>query len=390
MMVCSGWVARFFDAPEAAGLLKLMAAAVLIRGGTSIGVVLLRKELHYRPLFVYSMTNTLIDLVATVLLACWLRNAWALVWGRLVAQCAACLVSYAVAPYRPRWMLARGHLGEFYRFGRWIFSSSFIIYLLREGDDIVLGRMAGTMALGFYQMAYRISNLPATQITHVVSRIALPAYSSIRDRPEQLRRVFLETLQLVCAVSLPVGVGILITAPTFTPVLLGQQWLPAVPAIQLLALFGMIRSIGANAGPLFLATGRPDLETRLLLAKLVLLAAIIFPMISLYGLYGACWAVLINAALMKPVTDYLAARLIGSPFRQVLAAQVWALCCAAVMGLVLVVLDHAVPQPVSALKLVVQIAMGAVVYMMCLLAAERWTGMHVMQSVRKLWKGFRE
>jgi len=382
-------IAHFFRTSEASGLLRLLAVSIFIRGFTSLGVVFLRRDLQYNKLFVYSMSNTIVELVVTIICAILLRNAWALVWGRVIGQLVACAVSYGIAPYWPTLKFERSSLKELYGFGRWIFGSSFLIYLLREGDDIVLGRIAGAAALGLYQMSYRISNLPATQITHVVSRITLPSFSALQDQTDRLRSLFLETLQMVCLVSVPLAVGIICIAPSFTVSVLGEAWVAATPAIQWLALFGLIRSIGANAGPLFLAVGRPDITTKLLFGKLLLLIALIFPLVWKFQLMGACWAVVINAVIAKPITDYLVLRLIKCRVREIVNAQIWPMLGAGLMGAVLWAINILFwPEPGIG-KMFMQISVGTVVYTGFLLWVNAQFKLDLWKGATKVLKGLR-
>ena len=46
---------------------------------------------------------------------------------------------------------------------------------LKEAANIFVGKLLGITALGFYQMAYRISNMPATEVTQIISEVMFPA-----------------------------------------------------------------------------------------------------------------------------------------------------------------------------------------------------------------------
>jgi len=67
--------------------------------------------------------------------------------------------------------------------------------------------------------------------------------------------------------------------------------LPIVPLTYALSVFGVMRALGASAGALFLAIGRPDLRTKIQLAQLVILVASIYPLYLHYGVLGVAWAV---------------------------------------------------------------------------------------------------
>ncbi|MFH0880093.1 MAG: lipopolysaccharide biosynthesis protein, partial [Lentisphaerota bacterium] len=318
----AGLVGWFFKSPRSTDLLRLLAFSVLIRGCTSVGVVCLRKELKYKALFPFSFGNSVADLLVTAVLAWWLRSAWALVGGVLAGQLAGCIISYMIHPYRPRFRMHARYLKELYHFGRWIFSQSFLFYFLTEGDKIILGRLLGSLPLGLYQMAFRVSNMPTTEIMHVVSRITLPAYASLRESLPRLRSVYLDTIQMIALLSSPLAAGLVCVAPSLTHCILGAAWVPATRAIQVLALFGFIRSVSANSGSFFYTIGRPDIVTKLMLGKVVLMAVMIVPMTLLFGMMGTVATMTLNALAAKPVTDYLVIRGLKCSARDMVYPQV--------------------------------------------------------------------
>jgi len=209
------------------------------------------------------------------------------------------LVSYLVHPYRPRLSKYLGKAKELFAFGKWIMGSSILIFLITQGDDIFVGKLLGTTALGFYQMAYRISNIPATEITHVISQVTFPAYSKLQDNIPRLREVYLKVLQLTAFLSFPVAGLIFILAPDFTKIFLGEKWMPMVPAMMVLALWGLIRSIGATTGPLFQGVGRPNILAKLAVIQLLMMIVIIYPLTNKYGILGTAIAIVFPNLVMQ-------------------------------------------------------------------------------------------
>ncbi|MCL6557887.1 MAG: lipopolysaccharide biosynthesis protein [Firmicutes bacterium] len=299
------FVAGFFGEPKAAMLLRVLALGELAKGFTNIGVVFFRKELEFHKQFIYMLTGTLADFAVAILAALLLRNAWALAYGLLAGNVVRMVVSYLVCPYHPRLQLEVNKARELHSFGRWIFASSILVFLLNHGDDVLVGKLLGTVALGLYQMAYAISNLPATEITHVVSQVTFPTYSKLQDSFLKLRRGYLQTFYSVAVVSLPLAGAIVVFARDFTLLFLGKQWLEMIPALQVLTIWGVIRSLGAMTAPLWQAVGKPYLSTVFQLAKLVLLCALIYPLTQRWGILGTAVAVTTESVLVH-VVGYVA------------------------------------------------------------------------------------
>jgi PST family polysaccharide transporter/lipopolysaccharide exporter len=133
--------------------------------------------------------------------------------------------------------------------------------------------------------------------------------------------------------------------------------------MQVLAIWGMIRSITATTGPLFQAVGRPDYSTKIQLAKLVILAALIYPLTKRWGIVGTATAAAINAVAVDPFAEYLAARIVGCGMWD-LVKLVLVPCLGSLGALsVLVVLRVWLGAfPASILTLVSQIILGMAAY----------------------------
>ena len=287
-------VATFFNSPQAALVIKVIAVSTFLSGFRNIGILFFQKELEFNKQFVYELSATLVDLTIAITLAFMLRNVWALVLGGLAANFVRLFMSYILHPYRPHVRLDKGEFKELFGFGRWVLGSSILIFLVTQGDDIFVGKMLGVTALGFYQMAYLISNLPATEITHVISQVTFPAYSKLQEDIQRLREAYLDVLKLTAFVSIPMAGGIFILAPEFTQIFLGAKWMPMVSAMQVLVLAGLTRSIASTAGTLFVAIGRPRTDTAWQVIRLLVLIIFIYPFTMRWNLSGTSIAVLLS------------------------------------------------------------------------------------------------
>jgi len=285
------FIANFFDSAQAELVIRVIAVFTLLSGFRNTGIIFFQKELEFNKQFLYEISATLVDLTVAIILAFTLRNVWALVWGGLAANFVRVFMSYIIHPYRPRIKLEREKFQELFGFGKWILGSSIFVFLITQGDDIFVGKMLGVTALGLYQMAYLISNLPATEITHVISQVTFPAYSKLQDDLPKLREAYLKILQLTTFISIPLAGGIFIFAPEFTKIFLGDKWMPMVPAIEALALAGLLRSISATTGSVFQAVGKPEIVTKWQPVRLFVLLAVIYPFTVRWGILGTSLAV---------------------------------------------------------------------------------------------------
>jgi O-antigen/teichoic acid export membrane protein len=286
-------IASFFNSPKATLVIRVVALSTLLTGLRNIGIVFFQKELEFDKQFFYEFSATLVDITVAITLAFILKNVWALVWGGLAANLTRLLMSYVLHGYRPRVRFEKEKFQELFGFGKWVLASSMIIFLITQGDDIFVGKMLGVTALGLYQIAYLISNLPATEITHVISQVTFPAYSKLQYDLPRLREAYLKVLKLTAFMSLPSAGGIFILAPEFTKIFLGDKWMPMVPAMQILCVFGVTRALNATTGPIFHAVGKPFVLAKVSFIQLIFLMLLIYPLAAKAKLVGVSWAVTI-------------------------------------------------------------------------------------------------
>jgi O-antigen/teichoic acid export membrane protein len=233
----------------------------------------------------------------------------------LAGSLAGLVASYVIHPYRPRFRLDVNKTRELAGYGRWVFGSTILVFLITQGDDAFVGKFLGVTMLGFYQMAYRISNMPATEITHVISQITFPAYSKIQDDFPRLREAYLRVLQLTAFLSFPLAALIFVLAPDFTRIFLGEKWMPMVPAMQVLACEGLVRSIAATTGPLFYASGKPQIDTLWQEIRLLVMILLIYPFTMRWGILGASIVVLVSIVMSTIGFSYKAIAITGCTLR---------------------------------------------------------------------------
>jgi O-antigen/teichoic acid export membrane protein len=216
-----------------------------------------------------------------------------LVLAFLTGNLVRLVVSYLIHPYRPRIRPDVGKARDLFGFGKWVLGSGIIMFLLTQGDAALVGKVIGATMLGMYQMAYRISNVPATEISHVIAQVTFPAYAKLQDNLAKLREGYLRVLQVTAFAAIPVAGLITVLAHTITVVFLGEKWLPAAGAMQILAVWGALRAVGSTAGPVFAGVGKPKILTKYQSIQLVILASLIYPMTRSWGIPGTAWSVVL-------------------------------------------------------------------------------------------------
>jgi len=361
LWVAAPFAADFFREEQMTGLLRLLSIHFAINGLVNIGTVFFQKEMRFGYQMAMDVGGSIVGLTAKLLLAYILRDYWAIVLGALIGGFVRVLLSFALHSYRPRFRFNITQAKELTAYGKWIFASSVLWFLVLQGDDLFVGKFMGIAAAGFYQMAFKLSNLPATEISNLVARVTFPAYSLIQHQHARMSEAFLKTIKFVSVFTFPVTGGIIIWAPEGTRLLLGNRWLAIIGVVQVLAISGLFRALTVTTGSVFLSLGRPSLDTKWQSVRLSVMVVLIYPLTMHFGLSGAAYCVTLSMIVTFSGCCFDVLRLLPIGLTRLLAALCFPLFNT--MLTVAVVYTVKVLWPiVEVVDLLVSVAIAAVVY----------------------------
>jgi O-antigen/teichoic acid export membrane protein len=372
-VVAAPTLANLFGEPEAAPLIRYIGFTPLILGLQNPAVIYFQKNLNFHREFVYLVGGRLVDLVVAVVIALFYGDVWALAAGLIAMNIIKFLLSYIIHEYRPSVEFELKHGKEMFGFGKWIFASAILVFLYSQGDDVFVGWYFTAASLGFYQIAYRFSNAPATEVTHIISRVAFPAFSQVQNDIQRLRQGYFRAVQLSTMVAFPMSVGIAVVAPQFVHVALGDQWDPVVPLMQVLAIWGGLRAFGANVGPVFKSVGKPDIEVKIQALKVLVIIITIFPAAENLGVVGVAATIVGSSFITLPVALYFVLSIIEAEAMELLRLVFYPLTGSFGMGAIVFAVDMYLFNTFGLLQLIVLIALGGIVYTLLMLAIESKT-----------------
>jgi lipopolysaccharide exporter len=360
-------VASFYNEPRVVAIMLALGINCAIQGFSNIGIVAFQKDLDLYKEFIFGVAKKMAAFIVTISLAFSLRSYWALIAGVVASSVLGVLLSYQMHPYRPRFCL-QGRK-ELFHFSKWMLLNNFLISLVHKIPDFVIGKLAGSEALGIYTVAYEISNMPTTELVFPISRAVFPGYAKMAGEGDELGNGFLEVLSIILLITVPMGFGIIALAEPLVHVLLGEKWLAAIPLIQVLGIYGILRASSSNAGAIYLALGLPRLSTFLTLLFLAMMMPSLWWMVSMYGVHGAAYAVLLTTAIQVPIGFFVIMRLLRIGIWS-LASVMWrpivsGLIMAGTIMLAQRIWDagHAARTPGYAMQLCTLIPLGIGIYM---------------------------
>jgi lipopolysaccharide exporter len=290
----SSLLANLLGSPAAAPAISVLAFTLLLASVSLVPYSMLLRRFQQRELFIVGVADFIVSTSVTLALVALGFSVMGLAIGRVAAQVVSSTLQFLLARERPRFRINREVVRPVLEFGVPIALANLLAWGLINIDNIVLVRVAGATALGFYVLAFNISNWPMSALSQTVRAISLPYFSRTENADGDLAQF----VAIGWAAALPAG-GLLATlsAPLiFT--LYGERWLHAAPVLAALGVFGALRVIFDIFNAYLYAHGhsRPVLGVQLL--WLVTLTVGMVFATSAFGIVGAGWVHVIVALVI--------------------------------------------------------------------------------------------
>lgn len=281
-------LAGMFGAPEAGPIVRVMALRPLIDAASSIGVARLTRELAFRRLAVMALPASVADAVTAIALAPVL-GVWALVAGTLTGVSLQAALSYVVAPHRPRLHFSHRGAGPLVRYGQWILYTGIVSLAGTALTQMGISRLLGASALGKYFVASKVAFLPSEAAVAVIAAVAFPLYASHREDVHRSAQAFSALFTGQVVILFPIFAIIIALAPVLETAL-GARWADTAPTVQILAAACMVGLFGDSITPLLRGQGRADRAFFIEVAQTGVRLALLWPLISAFGVPGAALA----------------------------------------------------------------------------------------------------
>jgi PST family polysaccharide transporter/lipopolysaccharide exporter len=390
VFVLAPFLASVFGAPGVTDLIRVAAFSPTIISLRNPGTVYFQKDLDFQKLFVYRVSGDAVQALVAVGYALVDPTAWSFVVGFLAGNAVRSVVSYRIVGYRPWPAFDRERAADLVGYGKWLTGSSILHFLYGEGDDAFVGWFLTPVALGLYQYSYKLSNAPATEVAEIVSSVIFPTVSKLQDDAALVRDTFLKTVQLTSLVMFPMALGIVVVAPSFVRAVLGEQWVPMVPAMQVLAVFGLLRGLTKTIHPVWKALGRPDYITKVSALRVGLLAVAIYPATAAYGFTGT--ALVVTGIYLFPVVPleiYMITQTTGVTYTQLGYELLYPLCASLGMCASTWYVSRVVSLSPVAMTLLLPVV-GVVVYSVSILALDFQFDWGLQDNIRRVMADFRQ
>jgi len=287
-------------------IIAVLSFTTVINGLASTKLGLANRNLAMAQVVKIELVSQFTGMVLMISWALIDRSIWALVSGALVSSLIKSILSHVALPgHNNKFYWDRESFYELFHFGKWIFLTSTLGFLMTNGDKLVLGGLLDTKLMGVYVIAFFMASAIQQVFGRIISRVALPAFSEVvRTRPDDLIKVYYKFRLPIDAIIL-FSVGVLFMAGHhIIDILYDERYQYAGDMLEILVLM-LIAERFSLAGECFIALGRPKYLIPLIVPRLPIIYILLPVIYGYFGLEGALWVIAFNNTASLPILFWL-------------------------------------------------------------------------------------
>ncbi len=247
--------AELYQEPALAFFVRVTAVALLVDTVGAPITTLLRRDLAYDALAAINVTALGVGAVVTIVLAALGFSFLCIAWASFATSCTtvglALLYRHDFRVYRPTlecWRRA-------WAFGGYNGAMTVVDKLYEALPQLVLGRILPLGLVGLYRRAITISSMSDRFVLSGLFSVAFPILAAEFRAGRGLKQPLLKAFSYVTAFHWPAVLLIGILAHPIVLLVLGPQWVGAVPLVRILALSALALFPVVLIQPLLLAIG---------------------------------------------------------------------------------------------------------------------------------------
>lgn len=355
-------LARFYEQPVILDIAPVLFLVLPINSLCVVQTVMFTREFRFALLSKIVFASSLISGIVAVVMALAGCGIWSLVAQRLLMMGIKAAAFWSIRRWRSTERFSMALLRSMAPFSLRLLATDLISAVYNNVAQLFIGKIYSAHSLGFYSQAQKLKDLPVTSTVQAVQGVTYPALAKIVDTDEKFSAGYLRIINLLSFVVFPVMLGMVAIAPEMFMLLLGEKWMPTVPYFEILALSGIFYPLAIVSYNIIKVKSDGRVILRLEVVKRVIMTAMLAITIPL-GIEAVAWGMTAMAAVDFIINLAAAMRYVNIGIAPILRALIPQFVVAAIMFMVLHLVNPYLLVLGCGAHLLADVAIGAVVYL---------------------------
>ncbi|GAB2502073.1 lipopolysaccharide biosynthesis protein [Alkalibacterium psychrotolerans] len=288
-------ISMFFEIPQLISVIRVLGLVIIIDSIGLMQKVLLTKSMRFGVQMKINIGASIISGLIAIGLALSGYGIWSLVIKVLLLQLLQCLSFIYVNRWRPSLNFSFTSFKQLFNFGWKVLISELLTLMYENLYTVIIGRGFSLTSLGFYSNAQKLSVSASDSIEISIEKVSYPLFSKLKDEGSRLKYGFQKVFKSTVFITFPVMLILASLAPALFRIVLGKNWIPAIPFFQILCLAGMFTPLHNLNLSILQVKGRSDLYLKVkFIEKLIGLVIVTMVLLLRLSIFGLLWGLVLN------------------------------------------------------------------------------------------------
>jgi len=203
-------------------------------------------------------------------------------------------------------------IGRMFHFGKYIFGTNVFSSFGRSADQFVTAGLISANVVAYYNIVSRINNMmdvPSIAIADVLFPKNVEAMAT--SGADKVRYYFERMVGTIVSILAPLSILIFLIPRFFITILAGNKYFAAVPILQIVILFSILRPFSYQFGTTMDAIGKPRVNFWVNMLIMILNYGFMYIGLRYTGWLGAAYGTVVSAILSFFIMYFVLNKTIG-------------------------------------------------------------------------------
>lgn len=256
-------IASFFNNQQLVLICQILSIQVLFIAFNMVPNALLLKEQKFKIIAFRTLFVQILCGILAVVVACHNGGVYSLLIAPVGGSFLTFIINAFCSGLQYSLLLQKKVIKKIASFSIFQFLFGVVNYFGNNLHAMIIGKVIGMNALGYYEKGDRLIAMPMQNINGVLAPVLHPVLSNYQDNHDFIFHALQKITNILCVISIPISVFFFIAAKDIVLILFGNQWLNAVSCIQILSFTIIFRMTSISLGAILQTLNRTNLLFKL-------------------------------------------------------------------------------------------------------------------------------
>lgn len=361
LFLCAPIIAKFYGQRKLINILRVYGLVIILGSIKNVQHAYVSKKMDFRLFFFSTLGGTLASAVVGIAMAYMGFGVWALVFQVMMNNLMDSVVLFLRIEWKPRLHFSLKKLKSLYSYGWKLLATGLLSTVYGNLYGLCIGKIYDTTQLALYNKGNSFPTLISNNVSGPIQSVTFPALSFVQSDPKRLKQMTQKTLITTSYILWPLLLGMAAVAKPMISLLITDKWIDCVIFLQINVVATLFWPISSANGQLINAVGRSDLSLKLDIIKKVVGVFLLIGSIP-FGIITLAWGRVIGQWFASVCDAFPNKKIINYGYFEQMKDLIPNVIANLIMFLVVYMVGYLKIN--NLLKLILQIVIGGIVYLM--------------------------